>query len=139
MCLVANSSAQGQIRVLLVDDEPLVRNFLRILLEKQRNYRVLAAASGEEALGLLRQCPDRIDMLVTDFEIGDMNGIQLYTQLLRERPGTAVLFVSADADVFRESYPDWPFLKKPFVLKDFVGKLKEVHSTQFGDADALPC
>jgi DNA-binding NarL/FixJ family response regulator len=114
----------------VVDDEPLVRNFLRKLLEKQRKYHVLTAASGEEALRLSRQSSDRIDVLITDFEIGKMNGIQLYTQLAKERPGTAVLFVSAEVDVFRESYPDWPFLNKPFVPKEFLTKLQEVHSAQ---------
>jgi CheY-like chemotaxis protein len=94
-----------------------------------RNH-VLTAASGEEALRLSRQSSDRIDVLITDFEIGKMNGIQLYTQLARERPGTAVLFISSDADLFRESYRDWPFLSKPFVPTEFFTKLQEVHSAQ---------
>jgi CheY-like chemotaxis protein len=126
---LTDSIAEHQIRVLVVDDEPLVRNFLRKLLEKQRKYHVLTAGSGEEALRLSRQSADTIDVLITDFEMGDMNGIQLYTQLAMERPRTAVLFVSADADVVRGSHPDWPFLKKPFVPRDFVTKLQEVHST----------
>ena len=126
MCALADSIAENQIRVLVVDDEPLVRNLLRTLLEKQRKYHVLTATSGEEALRLSRQSADSIDVLITDLDVGKMNGIQLYTQLAKERPGMAVLFVSADADVFRESYPNWPFLKKPFVPKDFVTMLQEI-------------
>ena len=130
MCVLANASAPGQITVLLVDDEPLVRNFLRQLLEEERKYRVLTAASGEEALAVSRQSAGSIDLLITDFAMGKLNGVQLYTQLSKDRPGTAVLFVSANADLFQEFYVGLPFLKKPFARKDFVTKLQEVHNTQ---------
>ena len=136
---MTDSIAEHQIRVLVVDDEPLVINLLRKLLEKQRKYQVLTAGSGEEALRLSRQSADTIDVLITDFEMGEMNGIQLYTQLAKERPGTAVLFVSADAEVFRDSYPDLPFLRKPFVPREFVTKLQQVHSIPHADSDPLPC
>src|SRR5260370_23490339 len=111
MCALADSIAENQIRVLVVDDEVLVRNVMRKLLENQRKYHVLTAASGEEALGLSRQSANSIDVLITDFDMGKINGIQLYTQLAKERPGTAVLFVSADAQCPRcgklqASFPD---------------------------------
>jgi two-component system cell cycle sensor histidine kinase/response regulator CckA len=118
------------VNVLLVDDEPQIRKLLAHVLMKAGGYHVLTAASGEDALDLSRNRSERIDILITDIEMGEISGIQLYTQLAKERPRTAVLFVSAEADVFRESYPDWPFLNKPFVPKEFLTKLQEVHSAQ---------
>src|SRR5260370_35081797 len=95
MCALADSIAENQIRVLVVDDELLVRNVMRKLLENQRKYHVLTAASGEEALGLSRQSANSIDVLITDFDMGKINAIQLYRQRQRHRPSTAVHFVSA--------------------------------------------
>ena len=130
MAALTDSSAPTQITVLVVDDEPLIRSFLQRLLEKELKYNVLAAASGEEALSVSRQCAQRIDILVSDIDMRKMNGIQLYTNIAKERPETAVLFVSASAREFQDSYPDWTFLKKPFAPRDFVTKVQEVYSSQ---------
>ena len=118
------------VNVLLVDAEPQIRKLLAHVLMKAGSYHVLTAASGEDALDLSRNRSERIDILITDIEMGGISGIQLYTQLAKERPRMAVLFVSAEADVFRESYPDWPFLNKPFLPKEFLTKVQEVQSAQ---------
>jgi hypothetical protein len=52
-----------------------------------------------------------------------VSGVELYIHIREERPETVVLFISGKAEGFRESYPDWPFLNKPFVPREFLTKL----------------
>jgi two-component system cell cycle sensor histidine kinase/response regulator CckA len=122
------SVGSAAVEVLLVEDEPLVRNLLALILMKY-GYHVVAASSGEDALNLSRNRLEKIDILVTDIEMPGMNGIKLYKQIREERPETAVLFISGRADCFLESLPESPFLKKPFGLRQFVEKVAEVLST----------
>ena len=121
--------ASTHVKVLLVDDEPQIRNLLRHLLMKVENYYVLTASSGEEALILSREHSERIDILITDIEMGGMSGVQLYSHFQQERPETPVLFISGKADGFRKLLPDCPLLEKPFPLQEFIAKVAEVLST----------
>jgi DNA-binding response OmpR family regulator len=84
---------------------------------------------GEEALDLSRNLSDRIDILITDIDMGEMSGIELYTHIRKERPETAVLFISADVDRIHESLPECSALEKPFNTAQFVARVAEVLST----------
>ena len=117
-----------QSEVLLVDDEAELRKLLANVLGRDQNYHVTTAASGEEALHLSRNRSDRIDILITDINMGGMSGIELYTYIREERPETAVLFISALAYRIGELLPDCPVLPKPFKPGQFVAKVAEVLS-----------
>jgi CheY-like chemotaxis protein len=118
--------------VLLVDDEPQMRTLLVYLLVRDGGYHVMTASSGEEALDLSRHRSERIDLLITDIDMGDMSGIELYGHIREERPEAAVLFISAIAHGIQESLPDCPLLEKPFLPRQFVVKVAEVLSTWHG-------
>lgn len=115
--------------VLLVDDEPQIRKLLTHLLMKDGGYHVLTSSSGEAALALLRDRSEKIDTLITDIDMGCMSGIGLYRHIRVERPETAVLFISANADCIRESLPGCPVLEKPFQPRQFVARVAGVLST----------
>lgn len=83
--------------ILLVEDEPSVRRLVRIILE-QRGYCVLEAESGEAALRLCRGHEGPIHLLLTDVRMPGMNGLYLSQQVSALRPGTRVLFMSAEVD-----------------------------------------
>ena len=111
--------------VLLVDDNPQLRTMLAKLLSRDQSYRVMSASSGEEALDLSRNRSERIDILITDIDMGEMSGVELYKHIREERPETGVLFISAIAHRIRESLP---VLQKPFMPRQFVAKVAEVLS-----------
>jgi two-component system, chemotaxis family, sensor kinase CheA len=75
-------------RVLLIDDAPFFRNMLAPVL-KAAGYAVTAAASAEEALGLL-QDSKRFDVVITDLEMPGMDGFEL-ASAVRGDPRTAAL------------------------------------------------
>jgi DNA-binding response OmpR family regulator len=89
----------------------------------------MTASSGEEALDVSRKCSERIDILITDIDMGEMSGIELYRRIREERPETEVLFISAMDHRTGESVPDCSVLPKPFMPPQFLAKVAEVLST----------
>src|SRR5262245_53690664 len=86
--------------VLVVDDEPSIRSLLRTVLAGS-GYSVLTAAGGIEALDLLRR-NHTIDLLISDFQMPGMDGLELYEAVTFQRPGTPVLFISGNGEAFRQ-------------------------------------
>jgi PAS domain S-box-containing protein len=84
-------------RVLLVEDEPAVRNLLRKVLVRQ-GYEVIHASHGEEALKLARNMDRMPDLLLTDVIMPGMNGRELAERLLTVWPDLKVLFMSGYSD-----------------------------------------
>lgn len=83
-------------RLLLVDDEPGVLNALRRVF-RQESYEVVTAASGPEALGLLREEPFHV--VISDFMMPVMNGGELLRQVRQLRPETIRIMLTGHADV----------------------------------------
>ena len=120
---------RGSETVLLVEDEDAVRESEREYLE-QRGYTVLAAANGPAALELVASSGREIQLLVTDVVMPKMSGSELAEQLLAQRPGLKVLYVSgyAESTVMQHGLAELGsrFLHKPFTLKALAAKIREV-------------
>lgn len=111
---VVRSSNPGQAVILVADDEALIRNLVTLLLQ-QEGYFVLSAADGHEGLQLSRQYPGSIELVITDMEMPRLNGTDLCSHLLEERPGIKVLVMSgADMSEIVSQNAHLPFLPKPF-------------------------
>jgi two-component system, NarL family, invasion response regulator UvrY len=81
------------IRVLLVDDHPILRAGVRDLLQQDPGIAVVGeAASAEDAQALLKDV--EVDVLLLDISLPGQSGVDLLHQLRRERPTLAVLFLS---------------------------------------------
>ncbi|HLF56296.1 MAG TPA: response regulator, partial [Thermoanaerobaculia bacterium] len=119
----AEPSPRGHETVLLVEDEPAVRNIGRIALERH-GYRVLEAGDGAAALALVESGKIEFDLLVTDLVMPQMSGRDLADHLRARRPGLKVLFVSGYVDDALEreglEFGEREFLSKPFSLKDLA-------------------
>lgn len=102
-------------RLLIVDDNRGLLEGLRLALED--TFEVWLAESGETALGLFeRALPD---IVVTDYRLGGMSGLELARQLLHRRPGLPILFYSAYID------PDFPGLQEAGI-KGCINKLSDI-------------
>ncbi len=113
----------GQGTILLVEDEDPIRAVNSRALSA-RGYTVLAAASGPEALRIIEENEDEIELVVSDVVMPEMDGPTLVRELRRQRPDLKVIFVSGYAeDVFRRSLHEgesFDYLPKPFTLKQLV-------------------
>lgn len=84
-------------RILVVDDEPLVRNAHRRLLESL-GYAVEVAADGEEALARFREAPESFDLVLTDQSMPRLEGVDLARALLELRPELPVILCTGYSD-----------------------------------------
>lgn len=78
-------------RILVVDDEDLVRSLLKTILERQ-GYAVVAAADGEEGRALLEA--GGFDLLVTDLIMPGREGLELIQEVARDYPGLPIIAIS---------------------------------------------
>ncbi|HEY0324971.1 MAG TPA: PAS domain-containing protein [Allosphingosinicella sp.] len=118
-------SIAGAGRVLLVDDEALVRESTASMLE-DLGFEVQATGSAEEALAVLRSGFDA-EILITDHLMPGMSGTDLVRIVRAERPGTAALVISGYAEDDGLP-PEFPRLTKPFREADLAASLAEIRS-----------
>src|SRR5205807_4455557 len=109
--------------------EPAVRQSEREFLAIN-GYNVLDARDGRDAIFFFFKQKTAYEMMITDVIMPHMSGAKLAEQLLLERPGMKVLFVSgyAETTVLRHGAIDVTtrFLQKPFSLKMLAKKIREV-------------
>jgi CheY-like chemotaxis protein len=113
-------------RILVVDDEPDVRLFMRMILEKH-GYHVLEASNGQIALDLLEsQGPDGVSCVITDYLMPRMNGLELCDELRKHRECNYIIFLmTAYLDKARFEAArcfDEKFMK-PLDFNDLVSRL----------------
>lgn len=115
--------------VLVVDDEPKVRQFIAEALE-HRGYDVLAAEGGLQALELLKL--HHADVILLDLMMPVMEGYEVY-HLLKENPNTRdipVIIVTGKGERTDErlglDHPTYNHIAKPFQLEDLLAKVRDV-------------
>ena len=116
-----------KIRILAVDDEPDLRSLLRILL-KTRGYDVLEAASGAEALALLRADP-KIDLVIMDIMMPGLSGVEACAEI-RKFSTVPLLFLTAKSQLAdkAEAYASGgdDYLPKPFSQSELLMKVESL-------------
>ena len=129
----STGTPETRTRVLLVDDENLVRGALYKVLERD-GYEVLSASSGANALVIWHQSSHPIDLLVTDYNMPDMTGLELARECCRLNPELRVLYISGSnpSEELRRDLegPARGFLTKPFRGDVLLRKVKELLLTQ---------
>lgn len=130
------SDLTGAGTILLVEDEDAVRVFGARAL-RNKGYNVLEARGGEEALQILAEKGDTIDLFISDVVMPGMDGPTLVREVVARKPDAKVIFISGyTEDRFREQLKEGEvvhFLSKPFSLKQLASKVKEVLTGEMGD------
>jgi PAS domain S-box-containing protein len=120
---------RGAETVLLVEDSDVLRKLTRMLL-RQHGYRVLQAANGVDALDLMQQNPERINLLLTDVIMPGLNGRALAERLGPLQPGLKVLYMSGYTDdaIVNQGVlaKGTQLLSKPFSEENLIQKVREV-------------
>jgi two-component system cell cycle sensor histidine kinase/response regulator CckA len=118
----------GQGAILLVEDEEGLRALnARGLIS--RGYTVLEAGNGVEAIEVFERHGGKVDLVVSDVVMPEMDGPTLLKELRKRNPDLKIIFVSGYAEeAFGKNLPEpgkYAFLPKPFTLKQLVGAVKE--------------
>jgi len=123
----------GSETLLLVDDEELILDSVRELLEPY-GYKVFTAAQGEQAMALLHNNKDlKVDLILLDLNMPGMGGERTLEELRKAHPAVKILITSGypvrgeRRKLIEEGAS--AFLAKPYKLKDLLAKLREVLGT----------
>ena len=114
--------------ILLIDDEEIILDVGKALLQKL-GYQVLVAASGREGLEIYRQNPAKIDLVILDMIMPEMNGGETYERLKEMDRRVKVLFSSGYTmdgvanDILKQG--PHSFIQKPFDIKKFSRKIRK--------------
>lgn len=119
---MGDSQPQAPLRILVVDDDSLVRMGTVAMVEELGHIVVAEAGSGAQALALLRE-GGAVDLLLTDQAMPGMTGQQLADAAREVRPGLPVLLATGYADQGAAGAKNLPRLPKPYGLDDLATAL----------------
>ncbi|MCI0682013.1 MAG: response regulator [Gemmataceae bacterium] len=134
---LTDSQLVGHETILVVDDEPLIRQMTTTVLT-QRGFRVLEAADGDQAVTRYRNEKDHIDLVILDLTMPKLSGQEAFRQLRQINPQVAVLFASGyttEHITEEEQNQILGFVKKPFRPNELVrtvhGALRKVRRSRY--------
>jgi DNA-binding NarL/FixJ family response regulator len=118
------------IRILCVDDHPLVREGIARKIDRQPDMKVVGTAStGEQAIELFRQC--RPDVVLMDLQLPGMRGIEAIEIIRRDDPAARIIVLtmySGDEDIFRAIQAGAAsYLLKDTLSNDLVNIVRQVY------------
>jgi len=119
---------QGFGTILLVEDEPSVRDLVRDILV-EHGYRVVEAPNGRAALEVLEEHRDEVLLVLTDLVMPGMNGRELAAQIKSRYPEIRVLFTTGYFSGTPALGSGERLLKKPFSVQELLGKLRDLLDT----------
>ena len=120
----AHEPAAAGCRVLLVEDEHIVRSWIARLLEEAGHF-VRVAVNGGEALRLAFEDPIGFDLLITDVRMPGVDGWELGRRLTERWPGLPILYISG-YDLQPSGRQSGSFLRKPFDPELLLARVAEL-------------
>lgn len=116
--------------ILVVDDQPGIRLLLADMLRSE-GYQVETAETGQEALEMIRR--KQCDLLVLDYQLPILNGMELLTQLEKKSIKLPAILISGLAEDFQKKYNSNQYVKKvfskPFDMRDVCTVVESILSS----------
>jgi two-component system, cell cycle sensor histidine kinase and response regulator CckA len=110
--------------ILLVDDEKVIRNLLRVALQRH-GYSVLEASDGAEGLLLFDKHRGEIALVLTDILMPGIDGVELARQVIKQRPEVPVVFMSALSGTIPNDLKCHCCIQKPFLPSQIIERVGE--------------
>jgi two-component system chemotaxis response regulator CheY len=124
----------AKLSVMVIDDQPAARSMLKKMLKEMQINQVFEAGNGREALRLLDSAPEMIDMVICDWNMPGMSGIDLLRQVRSVGFDVPFLMVTGRAD--KESVIEAKdagvsaYVSKPFSQTQLEAKMRVVMTKQ---------
>jgi two-component system cell cycle sensor histidine kinase/response regulator CckA len=120
LAMAPTTSTKGTI--LVAEDDGEVRKLVASILQ-ERGFHVIVANDAKQALKRARDYEGEISLLLTDVEMGHLDGFDLRERLLQERPKVKVVVMSGRLDEEFEPH-DFPVVRKPFSVEHLVSVIQ---------------
>jgi CheY-like chemotaxis protein len=121
-----------KVRILVVDDDPLIAMSTTDMLA-DLGHSVIEANSGDQALAILASNED-IDLLVTDYSMPKMNGVELAKAALKVSPRLAIVMATGYADLPEISQTRFVRINKPYLQSQLAADIAKALKLQRGQA-----
>ncbi len=115
----------SNLTILLAEDEPVLRNLARILLEVN-GHHVVIALDGQHAVDIIRTDQSSVDLCIFDVMMPVLTGYEAYEQIHQTHPNTPVLFISGDVSRTSKAQTHLAHLQKPFSSTQLHEKIRSV-------------
>jgi len=123
--------------ILIADDEQIIRNVLKRKLEQATPFRVLTADDGVPALEIFKQ--EKVDLVISDLLMAEMNGIELLRNLKSLSPHVPVIIITGygtlDDAIEAIHLGAEDFIKKPFDISDVIETIEKTFRKIAEEAD----
>ncbi len=124
--------------ILVVDDEQSMREFLKILLEKE-GYRITTAADGLKGLETTRE--QTFDLVISDIRMPGMDGLQLLAELKKEQPDLPVIMITAFASpedaVTAMKNDAFDYITKPFNVDEIKAVIQSASQRKSKNKESI--
>lgn len=118
-------------RILLVDDDPNILSFSERVLRKL-GYNVISHCDSKSALELFRDLPGHFNLIITDFKMPGLNGVEFSNEILKINPDIPIIICAGDGSIIDEDELKACglkfFVRKPFLKNDFVDMISNALS-----------
>lgn len=129
-------ASENQKTILLVDDDIHIVGFVGKILT-DRGYAVITANNGADAIGKSKAYPGEIALLLSDFQMPGISGVELAVQLTVDRPHLKVLLMSGFPEGMLVLNEGWHFMANPFVASQLcaliLGLIYPAHKSRYSD------
>jgi two-component system, cell cycle sensor histidine kinase and response regulator CckA len=106
---------------LVVDDEPSVRMFVRAILQREQ-FDTLEAGSGNSALAIVKSLNGAIDLIVTDVQMPNGDGLTFASEVRRLFPSVPIILISG----YHQPDSKFEFVEKPFSWEGLARVVRRV-------------
>ena len=118
-------SEQHMTKILVIDDDTIVRNTIVQLLEEDDSYKVFSAEDGVRGMALFRS--EQPDLVITDIIMPEQEGILTITEMLKAKPDTKIIAISGGGRIGNSDFLKiaqvlgaMAVIGKPFDLDEFM-------------------
>jgi YesN/AraC family two-component response regulator len=125
------ANATMQLQVLIVDDDQLVRNFAVNTIEYGTNRKVATFGSGFLAWQFIQNQPDKVDIVIADANIPDMDGLELLTEVKQAYPEKIFIITTSNPAFEKSAYQLGAdaLLSKPYDVNDLFSVVQKYYDS----------
>ena len=116
------------IKIMIAEDDPVVRQLFKELLIKKGYEIVGEAADGQQAIQLFYSLSEKPDLIVLDYHMPNKNGLEVTKRILKSDPRINILMISGDPRITQETFSNIGirFKKKPLRVEELLNEIKTI-------------
>jgi len=127
-------------RILIVEDEPSISNFLKEGLEEE-GFAVDTADNGKQGSQLALDYLEEYDIILLDWMLPGMSGIEILRNIRKEDPSVPIIFLTArdttDDAVFGLETGANDYMRKPFAFEELLARIRVLMRTKSGETSVF--